>query len=168
MANILNQRVSAEIPASDFVSIKTNIQDANNLMNFLIGLTVSERVELPKISVVNKNFVEAVITMADNNPHLVPSFVDLSEMRKDLALYRQLDELYNIIEQWQTKIRDTQMLAGSEAYSSALMTYRMIQMAAESGVPGADSAYDLLRQRFAGQGSQGNTPSEPTTPEPDR
>jgi hypothetical protein len=33
------------------------------------------------------------------------------------------------------------------------MTYKMIGMGADAGVPGADSLYDQLKQRFAGQGS---------------
>ena len=104
--------------------------------------------------------------MAANNPHLVPSFVDSTEMRKDLVLYKQLDEVHNLMEQLQEKIRDTQTLAGSEAYSSALMTYRLVQMAAEAGVPGADSAYDQLRQRFAGQGTQPTTEPNASKSEP--
>lgn len=168
MANILNQRVSAELAQAALTQIKSHLNDITALMPFLIGLTVAERIELPKIGVANKNFVEAVLTMANNNPHLVPSFVDMEEVRKDLSLFRQLDEILSITDQLQEKMRDTQMLAGSEAYSSALMAYRLVQMAAESGVPGADSAYDSLRQRFAGQGAQNNAPSEPTTPEPDK
>lgn len=154
MANIVNQRLSAVVSDADLAEVKMYLAKINSLLPFLTGLTVGERVELPKISVANKNFVEDVVTVASNNPHLVPNFISASEMKKDLVLFKQLDDILTEVNQLQEKLRDTQMLAGSEAYSSALMTYKMIGMGADAGVPGADSLYDQLKQRFAGQGVQ--------------
>ena len=153
MANIVNQRLSAEITDAELAEVKHYLAKIGNLLPFLTGLTVTERMELPKISVANKIFVEDVVTVANNNPHLVPNFISAPEMKKDLALYKQLDDILTEVNQLQEKLRDTQMLAGSEAYSSSLMTYKMIGMGADAGVPGADSLYDQLKQRFAGQGS---------------
>ena len=44
------------------------------------------------------------------------------------------------------------MIAGSEAYASALTAYRLFEAAAKAGVLGADAAYIPLAERFAGQG----------------
>jgi hypothetical protein len=63
-------------------------------------------------------------------------------------------------------VRDTQILAGSEAYSTALMAYRMFQMAAQSGMPGLDSVVSRLSERFAGQGAaNGAEPADLPGPE---
>ena len=55
------------------------------------------------------------------------------------------------------------MLCGSEAYASSLTAYRLFEAAASAGLPGADSVYNALKQRFAGQGTTGGT--TPTPPE---
>jgi len=65
------------------------------------------------------------------------------------------------------KVRDTQMLAGSEAYSSSLMIYRMFKSAADTGVPGTQAIYNGLKERFAHNQSnkeeqQTDIPEEPT------
>lgn len=56
------------------------------------------------------------------------------------------------------------MLAGSEAYITALTAYRLLQSAAQDGVPGADTLYDRLKDRFAEQGRTDDT--DPGTPTP--
>ena len=64
------------------------------------------------------------------------------------------------------RISDTQVLAGSEAYVSALAAYRNFEAAAYAGIPGADTVYDLLRTRFANQGNTGSTTTPPATRPP--
>ena len=59
------------------------------------------------------------------------------------------------------KINDTQLLAGSEAYTSALTVYKLFGSAADAGIPGTDTIYDLLKQRFAGQGGTGKPATDP-------
>lgn len=46
------------------------------------------------------------------------------------------------------KLEDTQILAGSEAYVSALTGYKLFGAAADAGLPGADAIYDSLKTRF--------------------
>lgn len=52
-------------------------------------------------------------------------------------------------------------MAGSESYVSALTAYKLFGSAADAGVPGADAIYNQLKQRFAGQGGTGTTPTNP-------
>lgn len=86
-------------------------------------------------------------------------------MDNDYQLYLQLDEFLGLTETLLEKLSDTQMLAGSEAYSNALVAYRLFGSAAKAGLNGADSVYDKLASRFAGQGPSGssNAPAAPAT-----
>jgi hypothetical protein len=59
------------------------------------------------------------------------------------------------------KLDDTQMLAGSEAYITALAAYRNFDAAAKAGIQGADTIYNHLKERFKGQGGAGNTNTPP-------
>lgn len=156
MANITNNRLSITMTAAQITAVKTAIQTIQTNMPFLLGLTMEERSSLPKINVANKAFTEDAINAMVNNPTLLPAYFNVAEMQKDMTLFAQLDELNILINQLAERVSDTQMLAGSEAYVSALAAYRNFEAAANAGVSGADTIYDLLKSRFANQG--GTTP----------
>ena len=110
----------------------------------------------------NKIFVEDAITAMDNNPTFLPSYFNVAELKKDLTLYQQLDPLFVEINKLAEKIDDTQMLAGSEAFITALAAYRNFEAAAKAGIPGADTIYELLKARFSGQGGSSTTATTST------
>ena len=62
------------------------------------------------------------------------------------------------------QLLDTQILAGSDAYATALMIYRLAESAAKAGLPGADTLYQTLRQRFVAQGTPAAAPPGPVAP----
>jgi len=161
MANITNNRLSITMTAAQITAVKTAIQTIQTNMPFLLGLTVEERTSLPKINVSNKAFTEDAINSMVNNPGLLPAYFNVAEMQKDMTLFVQLDELFTLVNQLSERISDTQLLAGSEAYVSALAAYRNFEAAANAGVAGADTIYDLLKSRFA---NQGGTTTATTTP----
>lgn len=163
MANVQNNRISASITAEQMQTVKTALKTIYQQLPFLIGLTVEERQALPKINIANKSFVEDCLAAMSNNPDMLPAYISTSEVDRDFSLFRQLDELVLIVGQLSEQLRDTQMLAGSEAYSQALISYRLFEAAARAGMPGADTVYDTLRERFEGHGSkttQAQTPSD--------
>ena len=139
------------------------LQNVAELLPFLIGINNEERIRLPKIDGSNRLFVQDAIKVMKQNQSLMPHFVNTEELEKDFVLYEQLDHVLSAINQLQEKVRDTQMLAGSEAYSTALVAYRMFQMAADAGLAGMDSIVDDLKQRFAGQGVSSDKPAGDTT-----
>ena len=158
--NITINRLNTVMPAADIDEVKGLIKNIYGKMPFLIGLTTDERVTLPKISENNKVFVGDSINALANNAPMLPSYLNVADIKSDLTLYEQLDELEMLALQLVEKIQDTRMLSGSEAYISSLAAYRLFEAAASAGIPGADAVYDALKQRFAGQG-----PSAPTPPQ---
>lgn len=159
MANLTNNRIQASITEEAEQKFKQGVALINEALPFLVGLTAAERVNLPKINVSNKVFTEDAINVAANNSALFPAFLNIEEMRQDLKLYQKLDDLGGIISQILEKISDTQMLAGSEAYASALTVYKILGAASAAGVEGTKTAYDQLKERFA------QTTSTPTKAE---
>lgn len=162
MSNINDNRLDVTLAPQEITQINAAITNIEVLMPFLTGLTIEERVAIPKINVANKAFTEDAINIAVNNPTFFPGYLNPAEMQKDLALFSQLDALATSMRRVVEKMEDTLMLAGSEAYISALAVYRSLGAAAKAGVPGADSLYDQLRARFAEQG--GNNPPPPPNP----
>ena len=158
--NITINRLNTVMKDAEITAVKNSIKDIYGNMPFLIGLTTDERVTLPKISENNKVFVGDSINALANNAPMLPLYLNVVDIKNDLTLYEQLDELEMLALQLVEKIQDTRMLCGSEAYVSSLAAYRMFEAAALAGIPGADAIYDMLKQRFAGQGGTGPTPPQ--------
>jgi len=158
MANLLNNRVSVIATAAQVTAVKAAFQTILTNLPFLVGLTADERKTLNAIDVNNKAFTEDAINAGVNNASLIPSYISVANMQSDLTLFTQLDELSGIANQLCERIEDTKMLAGSEAYGSALALYKIFGSAADAGVPGADSIMEQLKKRFA---SSGNTVATP-------
>ena len=106
----------------------------------------------------DKIFTEDAINAAVNNMDMLPGYLSVSGVQTDMKLFNQLDELVPMVRKQLEKLEDTRFLAGSEAYTTALMIYKLFGAAAESGIPGADAIVAQLRERFT---SNGNTPNNP-------
>lgn len=139
MSNLTNNRINTTATAAQITAVKTALQTINTNLPFLIGLTKEERIALPAIDVNNKAFAEDAISAGLNNATLIPAYVSVATMQNDMTLFNQLDEIAGIVNQLLEKIEDTKLLAGSEAYVSALTLYRLFGAAAEAGVPGSDT-----------------------------
>ena len=149
MGNLNNNRIDTVISDEQRIAVKTAFETIKTNMPFLTGLTVDERIALPKINVSNKAFTEDAINAIANNSELLPGYLKVEAMKNDLTLFMQLDELLGIARQIVELMEDTQMLAGSEAYSSSLTAYKLFQAASEAGLKGSDAIYDSLKTRFA-------------------
>ncbi len=152
-------RLSLTITAAIVTAVKADLASINAQLPFLIGLTPEEKKAMPKIDVNNKVFVEDALTAIQNNGGILPPYISGAEIGKDLVAYETIDELVALVGQLYDKLRDTQILLGSEAYVSSLTAYRLFAAAAAAGLPGAESIYTQLKQRFASNGG-------PATDEP--
>lgn len=156
--SLTSNRLSVTITPAAILAIKAAIASVDTQLLFLIGLTPDERKALPKIDVNNKIFVEDALLAIQNNAGILPTYINGAEIGKDLLLFEQLDELVQLAGQLYDKLKDTQTLAGSEAYVSSLVAYKLFASAADAGLPGADSIYNQLKQRFVtGSSSTNNT-----------
>ncbi len=158
MANLTNNRLNIVATEAQITAAKNSLVQFDAQFPFLIGLTVDEKTTLPAINVDNKIFTEDAINAAVNNMDMLPGYLSVSGVQTDMKLFNQLDELVPMVRKQLEKLEDTRFLAGSEAYSTALMIYKLFGAAAESGIPGADAIVAQLRERFT---SNGNTPNNP-------
>jgi len=161
--NLLNNRINQRLTDAEFATIKQAIKDLRNLMPFLTGLTLEERKRLAKMYKANRLFVEDAVEVARDNPEILPAYISAEELENDYVLFQQLDEILFPLAQLTEKVRDTQMLAGSEGYQTGLALYRLTKIAAGAGMPGIDTAYDKLRARFDGQGNFGENEDDDET-----
>lgn len=160
MSNVLNNRLSVTVDPAVITEVKTKIEEINALLPFLTGLTKEERKTLPKINRSNKVFVEDTLDSMRQNGNILPNFVQVEEVEKDYSLYNDLKVLALELAALSEKVNDTRILAGSEAYSTSLLAYKMFGVAANSGVAGAEALYSRLRERFAQSGGSTITTEE--------
>ncbi len=146
------QNLNFEIKPDEKNDIINLINQINQKLPFLINLTPEERINIPKMGDKTVAFVQKAIELAEQNPNLVPPYVNISEMKKDFELSEALREILNLVSQLYEKLSDTYMAAGSEAYVAALQFYNSAKWAAKSNVAGTDAIVNELSKRFAGQG----------------
>jgi hypothetical protein len=165
MATLQNNRLSVILAPEQLSKVNQAFAIITENLPFLTGLTTEERQVIPKINTANKVFVEDSLNAMKSNAEVLPAYLKADELEKDLTLFTQLDVLVQKALQLYEKLSDTQMLAGSEAYISSLTAYRLFEAASKAGLPGSDTVYDQLKQRFADQGGQGQpaTPPAPAT-----
>ena len=143
--------ISAVLPAADKTAIQTAIQTITSKLPFLISLTNEERKGNLKLGNKTGVFMLKALDYAKNNPGLVPPYTDIVEVSKDLTLYNDLTNILEWLVPLVQKIEDTQMEAGTEAYSGILPFYSSTKLASQKDVPGARAIYEDMQERFPGR-----------------
>ena len=133
---------------------------SDNLQPILVKINAQERRELAKMGDKTVSFVTKSAEYAEMNPLLVPPFVDVPEMRKDVNAIGVLRPIASELEKLTDQLSDTMMLAGSEAFSSALAFYGSVKNAAKLNQPNAEVIANELKVRFA----KSSVPSQPEVP----
>lgn len=162
--NLTNNRLSTTLTEAKRAKIEDLLGQLNTELDFTVGFTTEERQALPKMNDGNQPFVEDALAGMKQVPDIFPAYVKADELQKDYDLFMQIGPLVTSLLTLGEKLLDTQILAGSEAYVTALMIYRLAEAAAKAGLPGADVLYQQLRKRFAGQGTPAATPAAPAAP----
>ena len=151
---------TAAIPAADLEKALGFFQQGAALLrSYLKALTPEQRQTMLKMGDKTVAFVRKTRDYARTNPSFVPAFVDLQEFEQDADALIGLAPLQQLLEALALDTDSTMMLAGSDAYATALTLYNNIKFLAKNNQPGAQSAYDDLSQRFPGNG--GGRPPKP-------
>ena len=159
-----NNLISATIADADKLAVAQSLTDIKTkLANVLIiSLTPDERKSTLKMGDKTMAFVQKALDYANQNPSLVPAFLDVAEANKDYSLTH---DLYAILQQMYaltTSMEDALMVAGSEAYDAALIFYNAVKGAVRSNVPGSQSIVDDLSAQFPARGSKTAPVAQPT------
>ncbi len=112
----------------------------------------SERKVIQTMNETRKPFVEKALTYGEKVPDILPRFVDVEELRMDLATF---EDYYEIIREYDLlgkKLRDLMFAAGADSYYAALAIYNTAKMAARSGMSEAKPIVDDLKVLFENQG----------------
>jgi hypothetical protein len=150
--------VSLQLSIEEMQEIEKAIAVLQTLSTKLVEISPSDRMELPKMGKKTFQFVSKCIDVMDLNPDLVPKYVDIAEVKKDVSLIAQLQKVLFPLQSITRRVEDTAMIAGSEAYLGSISMYQSLKTAARSNVASARTHYNELREYFPGGG--GRTPTE--------
>ncbi|MBF9221141.1 hypothetical protein [Hymenobacter ruricola] len=145
-----------DIPAAVLASVQAKLDAIKaELGPYLLSLTPEERKTMLRMADKTVAFVSKTADYATNNPAFVPGFVDLAELKQDVAGMTALTSLRQQFEQLALDLDSTVMVAGSEAYGNSLTVYGNVKYLAKNKQPGAQAAYEDLSQRFPGHANAG-------------
>ena len=157
----MENRLSITIPTADLAAAKAALQQVQSILApYVIALTPEQRKTIPKMSDGTEPFVAKVIEYAADAPQFLPPFVNREEFDKDWQAISGLLPLLRLCTQIEDTLSDTSMMAGSEAYVSALSYYNSVKQAAKVNAPDAKAIYEDLRKRFERKSRSGNESPE--------
>jgi len=93
-------------------------------------------------------FVTKSYEHATQNEALVPSYMDVKEMKIDFDAVERLRLIANPLEQLVQFFSDSRMLAGSEPLREALVFYNAVKGASERKIGASRQIYEDLSTRF--------------------
>ena len=143
--------IEVNIPEADMSEINKAITTLNEkLLPHLVNLSPGDRLELPKMGDKTVAFVTKSISHMEENPNLIPKYLEVAPVKVDLAAIEMLRKILSALKNLADMADDTMLLSGSEAYVAALAFYNYIKGAARANVPGAEMIYNDLKKRFPG------------------
>jgi len=147
-----SNQIDITIPPSVITDVTTKLQEIRTALEpYVFGLTMSQRETLPKMADKTVAFVQKTIDYAGTNPEYAPGYFSKPELDTDLNAVQDLSPIRSLLEQLSSDVDDTMMMAGSEAYTMALVYYNSVKNAANTGQASAKPIYDDLSTRFPGR-----------------
>ena len=153
--------ISQSIPAADKALAKQKTAEIQALLPFLTNIPAEDK---KGFQVIGKNRAGMDVDFVEQmtlRPDLMPGFVDLAEVKKDLALRRDLDEIAMALEQLLESIQDTSALANHDCLMAYLAFYNNVKSAQQRGVAGSDAVLTALAKYFPNSRKAAVTPVVP-------
>lgn len=148
MKNDFEMQISAE----DATKINDAIEVIRTvLLPKLVDLSPNEKMGMAKMGDKTLAFVNKCVIHMEENQELTPPYISVNEARLDLDALTDLRKIMTPIDQISAMVNDSMIIAGSEAYSSALAFYTYIKGAVKAGVPGTEVIYNDLKVQFPGR-----------------
>lgn len=130
----------------DVSKASTELTNATKGLNIVIDK--EEVKSLPKVADGRIPFVQKAADYCVSNPEHLPAVADVFEFQKDLKTFLAIREMVRPLRQVLENLENSMAVSGSEAFHAARDYYKMVQLNAKLGVPGAQAIYDDLRQLF--------------------
>ncbi|UCA56970.1 hypothetical protein [Aequorivita sp. F7] len=161
MANLSENRLNVVL---DPAVLTTALTALNDFMAALPegALNDDQRRRYTGMDVDNRVFVEIVLNvLRGSGASVLPATFQLNTLQNDYDLFEQIQTVSERTKALQRKLDDLARIAAHEAYTYALAIYTIYEAMSKAGSEDARAGYELMRERFTGQGgSRQPDPSE--------
>jgi hypothetical protein len=113
-----------------------------------VNLTPKQRQTYGRVAYEREVWVDKVNEHMQQDPQLVPSYIDMAEHAADLTAHRVLNPRIARLTAILQSMEDTNRLLGSDLYNNSLTYYRSLREAAKVNAVGASTRYNDLKQQF--------------------
>lgn len=141
-------RISATLHDHQLSEALNCIHQLRQTLPFLAELEEDERFYVLQIQPSMVPFMEAALVQARTHSHLLPHFLDVDEMGRDLDLFHKLEGIIKPLEELLRQLNEAAMAAGSDAFESAITFYKAVRMGAREGDHGAEEVLENLRMKL--------------------
>jgi hypothetical protein len=148
----MSNYISAEITKEKVEELLSSLDSVKKGLPFLLQLDPSVKRTMPTMDDNRAPFVTKCLQYASKDENIVPPYVDLVELDKDIALFNNLQNLSREVNRLAEMINDTRIAAGSDAYVASLSIYNSVKHASKMNVPGTQAILNDLKKAFDGQG----------------
>jgi hypothetical protein len=156
--------LSVEITQEKDAAVQQLIDNLLAELDFLVDLGVDDRRRLAKMGRKNVDFVDRGYRHAEGTPRFLPSYITLEEFKKDVDFSGWIRKLEKKLDMIADKVKDTAMLAESEAFKTSRLYYNSVKAAANAGDEEAEPIARDLAVHYKKLGVR--YPEEPVPGEP--
>lgn len=115
-----------------------------------VNLTPEQRKTYSRVKYDMEVWVNKATSYIYNNAALVPTYLDVNELRLDMKAHNQLNPRIDRISGITHSMEDINLLLGHDIYNSCMKFYRSVKAASSGNAPGATAIYADLKQQFSG------------------
>jgi hypothetical protein len=142
----MKDRINIAITAEQAAGAAAAVEAVAEAMPYLITLSVEDRRRMVKAAEGTEGFIRSALELARQNPHLVPSLVDMAKLERDLALREALAPVEAGLTLLATKVNHTRRLANADLFEGCLDIYHECQRHGQD--QGLDALVAPLRTYF--------------------
>jgi hypothetical protein len=148
----MENRISIVLPKEAEAAFLAKINEAMELVKpYIVTVSDDDKSMLLKLGDKFTPFVKKVEDYTVTDAEFVPNFLDTVEFTKDTTSLFQYDGLISAIDKLQLVLEDTRSLLANDAFSAALLYYKFVKMAADTGNSKAKVIYEDLSKWFPGR-----------------
>lgn len=149
-------RITLQLTDEELTQAADAISALEQALASLVSLAPVERKRLTKMGPKSETFCRQALRVMEQNPHIVPSSVDVASARLDLDTLDQLRPLLDRVRRLAERGGDTETALGSDVMDVSLKGYQLLKVAGKQ--QGLDGFFRELGLRWA---KNRRTPAEP-------
>ncbi|MCP4152166.1 MAG: hypothetical protein GY757_30790 [bacterium] len=143
------QLVSAELTDEQVDQAILAVEALRTQFPFIVTLKPEESRKIYKMGDKSLPFVDKALKYASLHPDYVPPFVNVTELTKDLELYKKIKKVLDVLLPLTNGLKSTSVVAGSEAFAAARSFYSSAKTAANAKVYGFNHIVSELAMRYS-------------------